>query len=306
MAGSQYRILTESLGGFDFVENIETGMVNCRLRVQLRENTLIIESEMDWSNHTEMSPPGYGLSLFYTYNVSNFQIEYDLPFVNNTPPIFIDLDQQVSFNSEDEPTTADTYVCKDIFGNEKNIYQRVDSSRLQNCFNSFKDVDGLYGVGFELEFLDRTGNELFTVSVLCTTIPNSFDDWVSVRYYEQFNEVCQQRNLEKIEDVEYGKIELRLLSCDVRCKMESKADENRSELDLMKPVGDIQSTTENSRFKEIPIDVEKILHSVIVFIALVVVSIVNKFEVIAIVKNKYVKWQNQKSNVSMFEKEDDA
>ena len=308
MAGSQYRILTDSLGGFNYVENIETGPVNCQLRVLLRENTLIIESAMDWSNHTEMSPPGSSLGLFYTYKVSNFQIEYELPFVNNTPPIFIDLDQQVLSTSEDKSTTVDIDVCRDIFGPDKNLFNRVDSIQLNACFNSFNDLEGLYGVGMEIIFEDRNGDELFTVRTLCTRVPSTFDDWVSVRYYEQNGEVCQQENLTKIEDVEYSRIELRLFSCDVRCKMEAEASGNRTVLGDMDWVEEIKTTTENARFKEIPVDTAKVRGTVILIPIIFILGIImkNKDDVLPRVKSRFKKWHNMMTKDRLSEDENEA
>ena len=250
MSGSQYSVINQQLGSFNLQETIGHSQENCITEVSIiSKNQIVIYSVTDWSESQNRTLPGDEIGIFHLFVPNNFQIEYFAPIEDSPDNLFWRIDKfKVSSNQESRPKTEwNQSICDSIATIESGtLGQKIDGETLKNCLESFRDADGVYALGLELKMRTNQGDT--TVQVLCRDElpPNFLDGWLNPEYYERDH--CWQKNLNTIQrDNVYKSIELVLLICDLRCKIDADYSPDKEIIDSAQVVYFDERLTSNNQ-----------------------------------------------------------
>jgi hypothetical protein len=232
LSGNSYDITNKTLHPAELIM-VNTAKVDCKLTVrQVDQNTFLLTSNLDWSNISGLSPSGNS-GIFHLFQSEIFQIDYVQPIVElNAIPIqlkgeYIEVTSPEEYHDD---AKFSLNICSKIMDSkEKHLDKKLDSTDLQNCLMSITSNDGIFMLGVEVVF--TTSSDETTIRALCRgVLPGNFmNEWLDASDLNQ-NEKCEQLEIDRaVTDREYLKIEMKIIVCDLRCKISAEkiaAEEN--------------------------------------------------------------------------------
>jgi hypothetical protein len=194
---------------------------SCEMVATINGSKVEITSNVDWSSEFEVnSSNGNGLP-FYLMETEELQIRFNWPISNNSHTIVIENTsrQNLVFNLEtykNNPTVFSNGRCNAFSQSKNSLEAGIDNSKLEDCFESVIDKDGVEYLGMNLVYNERN------LTVLCESskITNwDISDWIDGT--SRLNDGCRvDGDFEFIKTQEtYNILKFSIIACDLRCEV---------------------------------------------------------------------------------------
>ena len=194
---------------------------SCEMVATINGSKVEITSNVDWSSEFEVnSSNGNGLT-FYLMETEELQIRFNWPISNNSHTIVIEntSGENIVFNLEtykNNPTVFSSGRCNAFSQNKNSLEAGIDNSKLEECFESVIDKDGVEYLGMKLVYNEKN------LTVLCTSAKiTNWDilDWIDGT--SRLNDGCQvSGDFESIKTQEtYNTLKFSIIACDLRCEV---------------------------------------------------------------------------------------
>ena len=215
----------EILGETGFSGEIFPFSWNCTFSVSVNQNGLMTinltkESQPEFTHSGRKDLPLFMADLY------SFSIEYTDGSGNNHEQIYASNDIEFREEPDVTPIFSSSSCEKDIkiysTVNHDFIEEAVDWDELKICLEGIIDQDISQEVGIRFTLIVVAGSDPIVINLLCkknNLIPDNLADWI-VRVTNG-DEDCRERdsdNIDKLKlDRRFAEIEMRIISCDLRC-----------------------------------------------------------------------------------------
>ena len=219
------KTVVHSGGWGDYTTNkLISGMVidDCGLVGDLGENnTLTINSELDWNLSTNGIHNDGVRGIFYRFDLTSMTIRYTLPILEDDEIIRITKGNFRNYNVtgkiDSSPNYQEYLECQDFSSGSGSLEESINWVSVKNCLTQIKDNNGLVSVGISVTTKFDGLTESYTV--LCYSsdkkIPDNLDQWLDEGYLQDVGCESNQNKLDI--DQPWQSISLDLLTCDLLC-----------------------------------------------------------------------------------------